>query len=69
MYTIDQIKQYASTNTIFTEQHAEGIPGFIHCTGDSAIYCHPVEGGHVWTVNGERVRESEVRNMLLARQQ
>ena len=69
MYTVDQIKEQAEVSTIYPDANPQGIPGFVHWTGEQAIWCFAVEGGYVWTVNGERARESEVRNALSARQQ
>ena len=68
MLTVERIKQYARTCTIYTEDNPEGERGFIHWMADSAIYCHPVgDGSYTWTANGERVRESDVRLLLAAR--
>lgn len=69
MYSLEQIKQHASTNTIYTEVHPDGVRGFIHWTGKQAIYCLPVGAAYTWRVDGQRVRESEVRHLLSVRPQ
>ncbi len=63
MYTIDEIKRLAAVCTIYTEKRPR-VSGFIHWTGDQAIYCHPVGDGYTWTINGERVSEDDVRRAL-----
>lgn len=70
MCTVEQIKQYARTCTIYTEDNPEGERGFIHWMADSAIYCHPVgDGSYSWVVQGQRVTEQHVQRSLLSAQQ
>ncbi|WP_158935057.1 hypothetical protein [Burkholderia sp. S171] len=64
MRDLERIKAQANTCVIFTDAHPQGVRGVIHMARTQAIYCHPVDGGHVWTINGEHVRESTVRSLI-----
>ena len=64
MYTVDQIKLLAAVCTIYPDQRSRGVPGFIHFAGAQAIHCYPFDGGYVWTINGERARESAIATLL-----
>ena len=63
--TLDQIKERARTCTIYTTAYPQGIPGYICWTGKEAIQCTAArDGGYVWRVAGQVVREDAVRSLL-----
>jgi len=65
MYDLTQIKERARTYTVITDANPQGIPGFVHWTGEQAIWCFAArDGGYVWRVAGQVVREDAVRSLL-----
>ena len=64
MRSLTQIKQHAEVCVVFTEQHPEGIPGFVTLIDGKACWCHPVAGGYTWVIAGEHAREGTVRSLL-----
>lgn len=64
MHDLTKIKQQAQLCTIYIADNPNGTRGVIHMVGKQAIWCLRTEDGYTWIVQGTRVRESEVRDLL-----
>lgn len=71
MYTVEQIKQFARTSTLYDEQHPQGQLGFMLILDGQTLECGYSEasGSCAWYVQGERVRESAVQSLLTQHRQ
>jgi hypothetical protein len=68
MHDLTKIKEHARTNIVYDDQHPAGGRGFICVLDGQTIVCsHSVQSdSYTWFVQGQPVRESDVRRLLSA---
>ncbi|CAE6876006.1 hypothetical protein R69608_01403 [Paraburkholderia nemoris] len=67
MYTVTQIKERASTCTVYmldSKGQSKSVPGIIEQIGQQFVQCLYRNGRYQWYVQAERVNESHVQALL-----